>query len=253
MPTDVSAQDAVLYRIGHPRDDAAGARVRRGESGAGVSGLSRRRPRSRKRPSARSTRTTISTRSRTARPTSAARSRTRCAATTASACDPDRNVTVTCGATEAMIASDARGDQSGRRGDRLRAVLRELRARRDHGRRHAALRHAARARICRSTRPNWRRRSASRTKAIIINTPHNPTGKVFTRAELGADRASYASATTRWRSPTRSTSTSSTTARATSRSPVCRGCAIELSRSAGCRRPTRSPDGGWHTRSRVSG
>jgi len=24
----------------------------------------------------------------------------------------------------------------------------------------------------------------SKTKAIVINTPHNPTGKVFTRAEL---------------------------------------------------------------------
>ena len=34
-----------------------------------------------------------------------ARSPTRCAPTTASQCDPDRNVTVTCGATEAMVAT----------------------------------------------------------------------------------------------------------------------------------------------------
>ena len=39
--------------------------------------------------------------------------------------------------------------------------------------------------------PDWhfdpdelRRAFSPRTKAIIVNTPHNPTGKVFTRAEL---------------------------------------------------------------------
>ncbi len=35
----------------------------------------------------------------------------------------------------------------------------------------------------------------NRTRAIIINTPNNPTGKVFTRAELEIDRARCAS---RW-------------------------------------------------------
>ena len=47
-----------------------------------------------------------------------------------------------------------------------------------------------------------------RTRAIIVNTPHNPTGKVFTRAELEL----IAELCQRWdvarRSPTRSTSTS---------------------------------------------
>ena len=49
--------------------------------------------------------------------------------------DPEREITVTCGATEAMIADPPRGGRSGRRGHRLRAVLRELRARRDPRRR----------------------------------------------------------------------------------------------------------------------
>ena len=41
--------------------------------------------------------------------------------------DPDTEITVTCGATEAMIAGDAGAARPGRRGHRLRAVLRELR------------------------------------------------------------------------------------------------------------------------------
>ena len=55
--------------------------------------------------------------------------------------DADEQVTVCCGATEAMMATLLAIDRSGRRGDRLRAVLRELRPRRDPLRRDAALRH----------------------------------------------------------------------------------------------------------------
>ena len=33
---------------------------------------------------------------------------------------------------------------------------------------------------------SWRRRSAPRTRAIVVGSPHNPTGKVFTPEELGA-------------------------------------------------------------------
>ena len=36
----------------------------------------------------------------------------------------------------------------------------------------------------RSTPTNCARRSRTKTRAIIVNTPNNPTGKVFTRAEL---------------------------------------------------------------------
>ena len=55
-----------------------------------------------------------------------------------------------------------------------------------------------------------------RTKAIIVNTPNNPTGKVFTREELEPIAALCRSGTCS-RSPTRSTSTSSTTAARTCR------------------------------------
>ena len=86
---------------------------------------------------------------------------------------------------------DDDGDRrSGRRGHRLRAVLRELRSGRDPVRRDAALRAAAGA-----ARPggDWTfdpdelaAAFSNQTRAIIINTPNNPTGKVFTREELQA-------------------------------------------------------------------
>jgi hypothetical protein len=77
----------------------------------------------------------------------------------------------------------ARDGRPRRRGDRLRAVLRELRPRRGPVGSDAALRDAA--------RPDWsideaelRAAFSDRTRAIIVNTPHNPTGKVFSREEL---------------------------------------------------------------------
>ena len=83
----------------------------------------------------------------------------------------------------------AAGDhQSRRRGGDLRTVLRKLRAGHNPVGRAAALCDAApsgRARASgASTSANCGRRSIHRTKAIIVNTPNNPTGKVFTRAEL---------------------------------------------------------------------
>ena len=80
---------------------------------------------------------------------------------------------------------DDDGDhRSGRRGRHLRAVLRELRARRDPVRRDAALRHAARAATGTFDPDELAAAFNDKTKAIIINTPNNPTGKVFTREEL---------------------------------------------------------------------
>ena len=52
---------------------------------------------------------------------------------------------------------------------------------------------------------------SNRTRAIVINTPTNPTGKVFSREEL-AMIAGCVSSGTCWPSPTRSTSTSCSTA-----------------------------------------
>lgn len=98
-------------------------------------------------------------------------------------CDPDRNVTVTCGATEAMVASmlavinpgdevvifepfyENYGPDVILAGASARYVaLREPDFALDRGELEAAF--------------------GPRTKAVVINTPHNPTGKVFGRAEL---------------------------------------------------------------------
>jgi aspartate/methionine/tyrosine aminotransferase len=97
--------------------------------------------------------------------------------------DGDRQVTVCCGATEAMIAA-------------LLAVL-------DPGAevivfepfyenyRPDCILSGAVPRTVRLHAPEWefdpdelRAAFSARTRAIIVNTPHNPTGKVFSRAEL---------------------------------------------------------------------
>jgi hypothetical protein len=77
----------------------------------------------------------------------------------------------------------ARDGRPRRRGDRLRAVLRELRPRRGPV--------GATPRYVTLHAPDWsideaelRAAFSDRTRAIIVNTPHNPTGKVFTREEL---------------------------------------------------------------------
>jgi aspartate/methionine/tyrosine aminotransferase len=98
-------------------------------------------------------------------------------------CDPDLNVTVTCGATEAMIASllavinpgdevvifepfyENYGPDVIIAGATPRYV-----ALHEPG---FAIEHAELAAAF-----------STRTKAVIINTPHNPTGKVYSRAEL---------------------------------------------------------------------
>ena len=98
-------------------------------------------------------------------------------------CDPERNITVTCGATEAMIASllavinpgdeviifepfyENYGPDTILAGATARYVaLRDPDFSFDRGELEKAFN--------------------ARTKAIIINTPHNPTGKIFSRAEL---------------------------------------------------------------------
>lgn len=98
-------------------------------------------------------------------------------------CDPDRNVTVTCGATEAMVASllavinpgdeviifepfyENYGPDVILAGATPRYVaLRDLGFSIDPAELEAAF--------------------SPRTKAIIINSPNNPAGKVFTRPEL---------------------------------------------------------------------
>ena len=101
------------------------------------------------------------------------------------ACDPDRNITVTCGATEAMIATMLAvvnpGDEviifepfyENYGPDVILAGATP---------RYVALRDPDFS----IDRAELEAAFGPRTKAIVINTPHNPSGKVFTRAELEA-------------------------------------------------------------------
>jgi aminotransferase len=99
--------------------------------------------------------------------------------------DPEREVTVTCGSTEAMIAT-------------LLAVLNpgdEVIAFEPFYENYGpdAILSGAVPRFVRLHPPEWTFDPAElasvfsdKTRAIILNTPQNPTGKVFTRAELEA-------------------------------------------------------------------
>jgi aspartate/methionine/tyrosine aminotransferase len=98
-------------------------------------------------------------------------------------CDPDLNITVTCGATEAMVASLLAvinpGDEviifepfyENYGPDTILAGATP---------KYVALRDPAYS----IDAPELAATFGPRTKAIVVNTPHNPTGKVFSRVEL---------------------------------------------------------------------
>lgn len=97
--------------------------------------------------------------------------------------DPEQHVTVCCGATEAMIAALLAtldpGDE----------VVIFTPFYENYG--PDCLLSGAHPRWVRLRAPDWSfdpdelaRAFGPRTRAVIVNTPHNPTGKVFTRAEL---------------------------------------------------------------------
>ena len=97
--------------------------------------------------------------------------------------DPEREITVTCGSTEGMIAAMMAildpGDE----------VIVFEPFYENYG--PDAVLSGASPRYVRLHQPDWsldeaelRRAFSARTRAIIVNTPHNPTGKVFSRAEL---------------------------------------------------------------------
>lgn len=98
-------------------------------------------------------------------------------------CDPETDITVTCGATEAMIAT-------------LKAIINpgdEIIVFEPFYENYGpdGILSGATPRYVTLYAPDWTYSSDElaaafndRTKAIIINTPNNPTGKVFTREEL---------------------------------------------------------------------
>jgi aspartate/methionine/tyrosine aminotransferase len=96
--------------------------------------------------------------------------------------DPEREVTVCCGSTEAMIASLLATTNPGEEVIVFEPYYE------NYG--PDTWLCGAQRRLVRLEPPEWsfdpeelRRAFNARTKAIIITTPHNPTGKVFSRAE----------------------------------------------------------------------
>lgn len=99
------------------------------------------------------------------------------------ALDPDREITVVCGSTEGMISSLL---ATANPGDEI--IVFEPFYENYSPDAHLS---GASARFVSLHPPHWtfdpdelRRAFNSRTRAIILNSPHNPTGKVFTRDEL---------------------------------------------------------------------
>lgn len=97
--------------------------------------------------------------------------------------DPEREITVCCGATEGMIASLLAVTNPG---DEI-VVFEPF----YENYRPDALLCGATSRLVTLHQPDWtfdpaelRRAFSSRTKAVIVNSPNNPTGRVFTRSEL---------------------------------------------------------------------
>ena len=98
-------------------------------------------------------------------------------------CDAERNVVVTCGSTEGMMAAMLSLVDPG---DEV-VVFEPFYE--NYG--PDAIVSGAKARYVRLPFPDWRldeealkRAFTAKTKAVILNTPNNPTGKVFTRSEL---------------------------------------------------------------------
>jgi aspartate/methionine/tyrosine aminotransferase len=99
--------------------------------------------------------------------------------------DPEREVTVTCGSTEAMIATLLALVNPGEE-----VVIFEP-FYENYG--PDAILSGAVPRFVRLREPDWTFDPSElaaafndRTRAIVVNTPNNPTGKVFSREELGA-------------------------------------------------------------------
>jgi aspartate/methionine/tyrosine aminotransferase len=103
------------------------------------------------------------------------------------AVDPEREITVCCGSTEAMMSAMMAIINPG---DEV-VVFEPFYE--NYG--PDAILSGASPRFVRLRAPDWTfdpdelaRAFSGKTKALILNTPNNPTGKVFTRAEIGTIR-----------------------------------------------------------------
>ena len=150
--------------------------------------------------------------------------------------DPEREICVTCGATEAMITAMIGSVDLGEEVIVFEPFYENYGA--------DAFITGASPRYVTLREPYWSfdeselsAAFSNRTRAIVLNTPSNPTGKVFSREEL-TRMPGCATSTARSQSPTRSTSTSSTTAPGTSRWRPSLAWKTARSRSAPCPRPT---------------
>ncbi len=99
--------------------------------------------------------------------------------------DPEREITVCCGATEGMISSLLAVTNPGDEIIVFEPFYENYRP--------DALLCGAETRLVPLYAPEWtfdveelRRAFSKRTKAVIVNSPNNPTGRVFSRAELTA-------------------------------------------------------------------
>ncbi len=136
--------------------------------------------------------------------------------------DPETEITVTCGSTEAMLVALLSTDQPGRRGDPLAAVLRELLARLRPRRCHAPVRPRPAPRL--DLRPRRARRRVQRQdQGDHPLQPEQPDRHRLHPRRARAGRRALPEVGRHRRSPTRSTSTSSTTAARTSRWPTLDG------------------------------
>ena len=100
--------------------------------------------------------------------------------------EPDRHVTVCCGSTETMLATLLAVLNPGDEVIIFEPFYENYGARLHHRRRRADLGAARAAATSRFDPDRLARAVTPRTRAIVFNSPNNPSGKVFSRAELQA-------------------------------------------------------------------